>query len=222
MDFESLKEQFIEQFQNYKSRIEESEYYIRLKEGYDKLTPNVQSLLKAFGVFLVLYILYSIPASYTASANEKLSYFEENRQLTRELIRAGRIAKTTRLPPPAPSTQQLTSNIERQLQTQQILSSQKLSITPISNVAAKSLVPNSITQSGVKTSLKNLNLRQVIKLGEQMNSINSSQLMNMVIQADTKDPHFYNVDYEVAAFSVPRETKVEDKKNSRFGRKNKK
>jgi hypothetical protein len=225
MDIESLKEQFVEQFKSYKSQIEDSESYIKLKEGYDKLTPNVQALLKAFGVFLVLYFFYSIPASYTSSAEEKMSLFEENREITRDLIRAGRIAKTTQLPPPAPSPQQLTSNIERNLKSQQVLPEQKLGITPMQNVASKSIVPKSIEQSGIKASLKKLNLRQVIKLGEDMNEINSSQLMNMVIQADSKDPHYYNVDYEIASFSVPRDTKpaVKDKKNrSRFGNKKKK
>lgn len=226
MDIESIKEQFVEQFQSYKSRLEDSEYYIRIKEGYDKLTPNVQILLKVFGAFLILYFFYSIPASYTSSADEKLTFFEENRQLTRDLIRAGRTAQTTKLPPPAPSPQQLTSNIERGLQTNQILAEQKLGMTPMTEVASKTIVPKSINQSGVKTSLKKLNIRQVIKIGEQMNQINSSQLMNMVIQADSKDPHYFNVDYEVASFAVPRDSPTDSKKptktKSRFNRKNKK
>lgn len=29
--------------------------------------------------------------------------------------------------------------------------------------------------------------------------------MNIAIQADSKDPHYFNVDYEVASFSVPQQ-----------------
>jgi hypothetical protein len=218
MDFEALKEQFLERFHAYKSQIQDSQIYISLKERYDTLTPQMQNVVKYSALVILVYFLYSIPASFVASANEKMQYFSEDRQLTRDLIRAGRIAQTVQLPPPAPSASALTSQVEQVLQTEQILPEQKMSSTQKTDVASKSLVPKSIQQSGVRVSLKQLNLRQVVRVGEALNQINSSQLMNIAIQADAKDPHYYVVDYEVAAFEVPRATKPAEgsKKKSRF------
>lgn len=200
MDFESLKEQFLERFHFYKNQIQESEAYIQLKERYDNLTPQIQLLIKATSVFFIIYIFYSIPASFVASANENLSLFEEQRQLTRDLIRAGRIEKTTQLPPPAPSASDLSNQVDGILTREQILPEQKMSAAAKENVASKDLVPPSIKQSGIKVSLKKLNLRQIVKVGEALNNINSSRLMNIAIQADADDPHYFTVDYEVAAF----------------------
>ena len=90
---------------------------------------------------------------------------------------------------------------------------------------SKTLVPKSIKQSGVKANLKQLTIRQAIKLGESFNQINSSKLMNISIQADAKDPHYFNVDYEIAAFDVPRDALEElatEGKNSKGKGKGKK
>ncbi len=225
MDFDSLKEQFIERFEAYKSYIQDSETYINLKEKYDTLNPNIQKLVRYASVFMLVYFFYSIPASFVDSANEKLTFFEDNRHLTRELIRAGRIAQTVQLPPAAPTASALTTRVDQVLTSEQILPDQKMSSTQKPNVASKSLVPKSIKQSGVKLSLKKLNLRQVVRVGEALNQINGTRLMNIAIQADSKDPHYYVVDYEVAAFEVPRDTaptlKGGKKNGSRFKPKSK-
>lgn len=203
MDFETLKEQVLERFGFYKSQVVESELYIRAKEGYDTLNPNVQTLVKVGVIGFVVYFFYSIPASFVSSSSEKMSFFEENRELTRDLIRAGRISKNLQLPPPAPSPTQLTQRIEGFLTEEQVLEEQKQAITPKADIADKSLVPPTIQQNGVKASVKKLTLTQMVRLGEAMNRIDGGKLFNMIIQADNDDPHFFTVDYEVAAFSVP-------------------
>lgn len=203
MDIETLKEQAIERFDSYRNQIEDSEIYIRLKERYDNLQPNIQKLLKGFAIFLVVYIFYSFPAGFVSSAKEQLSFFEENRQLTRELIRAGRIAKTTQLPPAAPSPSALTSQVRGILKAEQVTDDQIVATNPQNEVASNKIVPKSINQNGVKATVKKLNLRQVVRIAEGLDQINSSRLMNIAIQADNQDPHYYSVDFELAAFSVP-------------------
>ena len=218
MDFESYKEQLIERLKVYQNQIQESEVYIKLKERYDSLQPNVQTAIKVAAVFFTVYFFYSFPASYVTSANEKMEFFEENRELTRDLIRAGRIAKTVQLPPPAPSGPQMIDQVNSKLTLERVLDKQKGNIGPADNLASKNLVPKSIKQSGVKANLKQLTIRQVIKLGESFNQISSSKLMNIVIQANGDDPHFYSADYEIAAFDVPRDALEElstESKNSK-------
>ncbi len=219
MDFEALKEQFLDRFQAYKSQLEDTGIYIQLKERYDNLSPGIQQAVKYAGLLFVIYFFYSIPASFIDSANQKLTYFEDNRQMTRELIRAGRIAQTVQLPPPAPTATSLSSHVERVLAAEQILPEQKMSSTQKENVAAKTLAPASIKQSGIKLSLKKLNLRQLVRVGEALDQIDSTKLINLAIQADAQDPHYFAVDYEVAAFEVPRDSEEDvggDKKKSRF------
>ncbi len=223
MDFESYKEQLIEALKNFRNKVEDSETYIRLKERYDNLPAHYQKGILFTALFLSIYLIYSIPASFVSTAQEKLTYFEENRQLTRELIRAGRLARTIQLPPPAPSSEMLNTLIEDQLIKERVIPEQKMGTKPVTDLADTSLVPKAIEQSGLKTSLKKLNLKQVVRIGEGLSAIDSSQLMNIAIQADSKDPHYFNVDYEVATFSVPQaplavEDTKEKKPSKRRGR----
>jgi hypothetical protein len=219
MDFDSIKEQLLERFNFYKTTIQDSEIYIRLKERYDTLTPPAQKAIKYSAIFFVVYFFYSIPASFVSSAQEKMTFFEENRQLTRELIRAGRIAKTVKLPPPAPTPAALKSEVDQIINAEQVLPEQKISTTPKAGVANKALVPKGIKEKGLKTSLKKLNLRQLIRVGEGLNKINSSKLINMTLQADTTDPHYFTVDYELASFDLPRIEEPKDESSSKKGKK---
>ena len=216
MDLESYKEQIAEQLKAYQSKIQDSDAFISLKERYDNLNPNIQNLLKYAALFFVIYFFYSIPSSFVVSAEEKMEFFSDNRMLTRDLIRAGRISRTLQLPPPAPPVEQLKSQIESKLGVERVLPSQKLGSTSVGNVAATSIVPKSINQSGLKTSLKSLNLKQVVRIGEAISNIQGAELINLSIRADKPDPHYFNVEYEVAAFSVPqpRQSKPKSKKKS--------
>ena len=224
MDIESLKENFIKRFTNYKARIEDSEAYSRFLEFYQNLSPNVQKLISYSFFLFIIYIIYSLPASYVSDSMEKLAIFEENRNLTRDMIRAGHIAKTIPPSPPPPSTNQLKSEVENKIKVQQIITEQQKGVSTLSRVSNPSLLPKKVKQMGLQVNIDKLTLKQFVQLGESFDSIKSSRLMNMTIQTDKKDPHYFNVKYEVAGFSVSepksKEKKEKKKKKSRLKKEN--
>ncbi|MCB0378833.1 MAG: hypothetical protein KDD33_10095 [Bdellovibrionales bacterium] len=203
MNFEDLKDQLREQFQELWAKIQENELFIQLKERYDGLTPEVQKIINFTSIAIVVYFIYSIPASFSSSSSTYEENFIENRQLTRDLIRAGRLTRDLKMPPPAPDFPQMQSNIERILTENLVLEEQKSSLTQKNDVAGTDLVSKSFNQTGARVVVKKLNLKQLVKIAEDVSKMPSSELINMAVQADTKDPHYFNVDYEVAAFSVP-------------------
>lgn len=203
MDLESYKEQLVEQLKDLRNRLQESELYIRWMEKYENLPNHYQKGILWGAIFIGVYLVYSVPASFVSSAEEKLSYFEENRQLTRELIRAGRLARTVQLPAPAPAIPVLQQEVENNFLSERVLPEQKLSVQAVPGMADTTLVPKSIEQNGLKANLKQLNLKQVVRIGEAMSRVESAQLMNIAIQADSQDPHYFSVDYEIATFSIP-------------------
>lgn len=213
MDFETLKEQFLEQMRGYRAKIQDSELYIRLKERFDNLPPQGQQGIIYGGIFVALLFIYSFPAGFVSAAKEKIGYFDENRQLTRDLIRAGRIARTIQLPPPAPPVEMLKTQVEDRLLIEKVMPEQKQGVNPTAEVADKAMVPKDIDQSGLKATIKQLNLKQLVRIAESMNTIDGTHLINMAIVADAKDPHYFNVDYEMAAFSVPQNEVVEEPKD---------
>ena len=203
MDIESLKENLIKRFTGYKARLEDSEIYSRLLEFYQNLSPNVQKFISYGFLFLMVYMIYSLPASYVSDSSEKLTFFEENRKLTRDMIRASHIAKNTPSPPSSLSTSQLKSEVENKIKIQQVITEQQKGISTLPRVSDPSLLPKKVRQTGLKINIDKLTLKQSIQLGEALDSIKSSRLMNIIIQADKEDPHYFNVEYEVAGFSIP-------------------
>ena len=225
MNFDDLKDQLTERLQEIWSKIQESESFIILKERYDNLNPNAQQAIIWGAALFAFYIIYSIPAGFVDSSNELEEYFVENRQLTRDLIRAGRIERNTQMPPQAPNFESLKQQATSAMTRERVLEEQKRPPKAANNIAPASLVPKSIKQNGLKLGAKKLNLRQTIKIAESLSNINSSRLMNMYIQADGKDPHYFSVDYEVASFSLPitdTPKKDDKKKKSKFKSRNKK
>ena len=217
MNFDDLKDQLKEKIQEIWNKIQESESYITLKERYDNLSPNIQKTVQIGVIVFVVYFIYSIPAGFVTSANERMDYFEENRTLTRDLIRAGRIARTTTMPPPAPDYTSLQQQVDSIMLRERVLAEQKKAVTPNNNIAPANLVPKSIQQTGLRANVNQLNLKQTIKIAEDISEINSSELINLYIQADNKDPHYYSVTYEVSAFSVPLSgQKADDSTKSKF------
>ena len=123
---ESLKEYLTERFKAYRNQLENSESYINLKQRYEGLSPTAQKSIRYGFVFCLLYSIYSIPSSYTSSAREKLSFFRENRELTRQMIQASRITGSGTQPISSTMTMdQLKSRVNTRMDYEQLLTEQK-------------------------------------------------------------------------------------------------
>ena len=229
MNFEDIKDQLIERFQDLWLKIQESDLYIMARDRFESLPQNYQTAIKAFAGLLVAYFIYSIPASYMSASTELEESFAENRELTRELIRAGRLSRSIVVPPPAPGTSELQNQVQGVLTRQRVLKKQNPRVSEASNVASTSMAPKKIDQVGATAKAQKLNLQQVVYVGEDLNNLTGVKLINLAIQADKEDHHYFNVDYSVAAFSVPikedppeepakGKTRKNKKRKSKFGR----
>ena len=221
MNIESLRENLTKKLITLKNRIEETEAYNRARETYQGLSPKIQKLIKFIFIFLIAYPFYSLPNSYIKTAKENMGFFEENRNLTKGLIRAGRIASNSQSSPSSLSTNQLRSMLEAKISSQGVSSEQRKEITPLNQITDKSLIPGKVKQKGLKVKIDKLNLRQLILLGESFDSIESSRLMNLSVTADKLDPHYFNVEYEVATFFIPSEKPERGENNTKSSLKKK-
>ena len=204
---ESLKEYLVERFKTYRNQLENSEFYINLKQRYEGLSPTVQKSIRYGFIFCLLYSIYSIPSSYTSSAREKLSFFKENRELTRQMIHASRTSSETQSISSTMTMDQLKSKVNTRIDYEQLLTEQTKDPRPIRKKVPKSILPaGNVKQFGLKAQVQKLTLKQWILLGEGLDSIENSRLFNLSLQADSKDPHYFNMEYEMISFSIP-ETK---------------
>jgi hypothetical protein len=205
MALDDLKDKIKEQSAEVWSRIESSPLYSNLKEKFETQSPRIQKSIITGAVALIALVLLSFPLSYfNLSANSTKDY-DSNRNMLRNLLRASRLASEAASLPTVYSVSDLKSQVQSQLgsfalKPQQIGGMIDLDI----NSLGTPLAPKSINQSGVGVSLKQLNLKQVVDIGFELQKLNASvKIAGMEIAAGSPDPHYFDVLYKLIIFTMP-------------------
>lgn len=202
MAFEDLKERLQTEMKSQWEKFQETSLYIQTKERYENLTPTMQKVTLTGVVVLVLYIFLSFPFSYYSTSGEYVTQFEDTRQTIRDMLKASREAQETPDIPTPPAAAELKIQVDSQLQAARLLPEQIIA----TEVSAEKpvLLPGNLSQSVLKIVLSKLNLRQVVDLGYQFQSINPSvKMMDLVMEANQTDPRYYDATYKLAILAVP-------------------
>ena len=205
MAFENLKEELKENAIELWGRIQESPAYNNIREQYENLSPNAQRGLTVGIIVIIAVGLIMFPYSYFSSSSDNNDQYVANRNLVRELLRANRLASESLNMPRTVEAADLKSQISDMLATYPLLPEQNGGTTDIDlsdlgpGVAAGKL---HITGVGVK--LKKLNLKQIVEIGFDLQSRNPNvKLAGLEMTASSPDPHYYDVLYKLAVYSLP-------------------
>ncbi|MCB0412639.1 MAG: hypothetical protein KDD22_08945, partial [Bdellovibrionales bacterium] len=202
-----------ESLSNLRTQIEENSTFNTLRERYQTLPASGQKGIQAGAIVLILLVLFMIPYSYFSSSWTYVEDFESNRQMIRELLAASR---NSRLPPPLPPAQtslQLESRVRGVLDGMRLIPEQIAAITPLGDRPAGGLVPPAISQSGVSVDLRNLNLTQIVDIGQRLQNLDAgTKMMGLEIKASTDKENYFNVLFKVVNFSIEIATSSDDEK----------
>ncbi len=217
--FEDIKEQIQNTLKNQWEQFQESSLYIQVKERYENLTPQMQKLTLWGSAALAILIVLSLPISYYSESATYVSEFEEKRQLVRDLLKTSRESQESPDLAVPPSMEQLKSQVDAQIQSARLVPEQILGTQIIP--ASSKLIPNTLSEGTLKISLAKLNLKQLIDLGYQFQSLNPSvKMLDLQIEANRLNPRYFDVTYKMAALAVP--NKLETPAEPAFDKKNKK
>lgn len=202
MNFDSLKEQLADQARELWGKIEESSAYITLKERYDGLSPRLQQMIVGGAVALLILFVLSFPYSYVSDAQANLGDFENNRQLTENLLEASRSLHETPPLPPGMDTDMLKAQVKRVASQARLLPEQIGEMSPLSGKIT-SLAPAIIDQNGISVRLKTLNLRQVVDVSHMLQTITSGiKVIGMDVTQSAAKGNYFDVVYKLVSFSV--------------------
>lgn len=202
MNLDDLKDSLKSQLGQTWSRIEDSSFYNQMKDRFENLPPAQQKLtLMGAGALFALFLI-SVPYSYYSTSAEYVSTYEEKRGLIRELLKVTRESSEVPDLPSAPSSEMLQSSIENQLRMANLLPEQMKGIDVVT--AETSLIPKGLLEAGLKVSLAKLNLRQIIDIGYNIQSISPSvKMSSMDVTANAEDSKYFDVDFKLVTLSVP-------------------
>ncbi|AFY01272.1 hypothetical protein [Bdellovibrio bacteriovorus] len=200
--FDDLKEKLVSDARVTWERIQESGAYNQLRDRYENMTPAMQKLTLVGGVALVSLIILSIPYGKYTQSTEYVGEFESKRMTIRELLKVSRESSDVPQIPQAPSMDMIRNNIDNQIKAANLLPEQ-IKGTEIQDNNSN-LVPKNLTEGLLQVSLAKLNIRQVLDLGYQFQSINPSvKMKDMVMTANREDNRYFDVVYKMVALAVP-------------------
>ena len=204
LNLDDLKDKFTETFNQVKDIVEESSLYNSLRERYETLPSNGQRAIVAGAIVFAALILLSIPWSFLSSSSDFVTEFEENRALIRGLLKTRSISKGAPLPR-GMSAGEIESKAKGMLATAGLLESQIGASTQLPEGDPNSrLAPPNVQQQGVRLELKQLNLRQIIDIGYQLQNLDPSvKMTGMEVHATAEDPHYFTASYKLISFSLP-------------------
>ncbi|MCC7405615.1 MAG: hypothetical protein IT288_14545 [Bdellovibrionales bacterium] len=204
INIDDLKDKATESLNRLKETIQESSVYNTLRERYETLPAATQKAVVMGSAGLVVMILLSIPWSFLSSSSDFVSQFEESRDLIRGLLKTRSMAKGTPLPR-GMSAGEIESRARTMLTSAGLLESQIGSTLPLPQGDPQSgLAPSSVLQQGVRVELKQLNLRQIIDVGYELQNLDPSvKMTGLEIQATAEDPHYFTVAFKLISFSLP-------------------
>ena len=219
MNLDDLKDQVREKLATAWGELQENSTFNTLREKYQGLSANGQKGAQAGLALFVMLVFFYIPYAYFSSSSVAIEDFERNRQMIRSLLEASRNSK---LPPPLPPAQDpssMQSRVQMLLESFRLVPEQIVGIQPLGPNPAGSLVVPAIQQNGISVSLKNLNLTQIMEIGQRLQSIDpGSKMTGLEVNASTEKTNYFNVVFKIVNFSLSVESEpAEDARPGRRG-----
>ena len=205
MILDDLKDRALEALQAAKSKLEENDTYLGLKEKFDSLSPVLQKTIQGFASFVILYALFQIPMSYYSGGSENLALFEENRDLILDLYRVKRRALLAPQAPTPISAPDLESRARNALVAARVQADQIKSVSFFDNQGPQSsdFIPKSVEQKGVEVRVANLNVNQLVEVGHALSTLaDSVKMIGLEIKPGTQAGSYFDASFKLVSFSV--------------------
>ncbi|MEZ4872290.1 MAG: hypothetical protein R2827_08605 [Bdellovibrionales bacterium] len=209
--FDDLKENLKTQFSSLWDNLQEQDWFLTLREQYEVLPQATQKALIFGGIALVVLFLALIPFGNYMSASDFIVSFEDERNLTREFLKASADGDIPNLPPAMTET-------TLKSQIQQVLNRNGLKETQISEFKVSNdkpgYAPKVASVVGVEVPLKSLNVKQIKDIGFALQSIRDTVLSEVQIDVSSEDDHYYDVIYTVKNIALPPLPKTEEESDN--------
>jgi hypothetical protein len=203
MALEEIRERIISHSKALWEKIEESSFYNQLKDRFENLSPLMQKVVITVGSFSFVALLFSFPLGFYSNSREIMSVFDEQRTLTREMLKAAREA--SQVPPLAgtPDSSDLQARIQEQLKKIRLLPEQVRSVQVISLPAT--IIAQNIIAYGTEVSLSKINLNQAVSIGHLLSILESTttKVKDMEMVPHSQDPRYLDTVFRLVTFKVP-------------------
>lgn len=209
MNLEDLKDRFQSEGRQLLEKIQDSSLYNQMMDRYENLSPVMQKLtLVGLGAALTAGVL-SIPYDSYNLSKDYEQEFVGKRDVIRDLLKTVREAQSVPNISPAPTVDLLRSMVQNQLTNAQLIPEQIVSVS--TTESNSKLIPAKLASGAIEVKLAKMNLKQVVDIGYQLQSLNSSvKMKDLTIQPNAQDSRYMDVTYRIVALAVPNMNETAD------------
>lgn len=210
MNLEDLKDRFQSEGRQLLEKIQDSSLYNQMMDRYENLSPVMQKLtLVGLGAALTAGVL-SIPYDSYNLSKDYEQEFVGKRDVIRDLLKTVREAQSVPNISPAPTVDLLRSMVQNQLTNAQLIPEQIVSVS--TTESNSKLIPAKLASGAIEVKLAKMNLKQVVDIGYQLQSLNSSvKMKDLTIQPNAQDSRYMDVTYRIVALAVPNMNETADR-----------
>ncbi|MBC87082.1 MAG: hypothetical protein CL677_07860 [Bdellovibrionaceae bacterium] len=212
---EDLKDNLQTKFTELWETLQEQDWFLTLREKFEVQPQATQKVIIFGGIGLVIFLMAMIPIGNYMNASEFQLTFEDERNLTRDFLKAQSEGNLPNLPP-AQTEAAIRSKVTMALNRFNLNPDQLGEMTG-SNDKPK-FAPKSSKVAGVSISLKTLNVKQVKDIAFELQNMRDVKLTGMDLSATAEDDHYFNVTYTLKNISLPPLPKSDEKKDSKSNR----
>lgn len=207
-----IKEKFIEKISEFNQKIQESALYNALLEYYQNLSQRSQRnlLLGVFG-FLV-FIIFLFPINRLISSSRHMKEYSANTQAINDLIQLNLGKKHFFEMSKLGSFEATKREVQVFLKRFKLLESQMAPIT--SYEVPKNFGPPLLKTLGLSVSLKTLNLKQVIDIGQKILTRSPQfKILSLEMKASSEKEFYFDVVFKIVKFGA--DEKLDSKKRKK-------
>lgn len=213
MDFSRFKEAFSNLCKNSYNTIINSSFFYFLKDKYDNLSSLHRKIIYSFSILTFSCLLLYYPFSHLYSSWENMNDFNTKKKLIKEMINLSS-TKNIQSSKSYQPNQNPVKFIERRIPTLGINKTLVKGVKKAKSATPLNNLPFSARVETVEVQLKNLNLKEIVQYGHQMEQFsNNIKLTNIEITENPEKENYFHVSYFLSFFLFKKEAPPKENKN---------
>jgi hypothetical protein len=198
MNFEDLKENLKNQWDALLARLNDNPTFQGLKDRFQSLPERTQKIVQVAGCVFLVLIAFSIPWSTYSVSSENVEAFESKKSLVRDLLKVHREAADSAPTFAILSASDVKMRVEQAVTAAGLIPEQIKGTTSLPS--SGNLIKNSLVEAIIETQASQLNLTQIVNLSVALARIDGARMKDMLIDASSKDPRYFDVTFRLIAF----------------------
>jgi hypothetical protein len=203
MNLDALKKRLLQELEETKSRLEDLEFYQKIKEKWDHLSPKHKKIFFiATPCFLLLFLLFPVYSDFSA-AEEFLTEFEAKKDLIRTLMLTQKDLSEIKSPRGGLNLPLIKDRIKTDILQDGLLPEQSSAIEEFKTFQGSSVFPEQVIEGGLEFKLSQITIKQLVHIATKIENLGAQvKIRDLIVNADMVNKGYINATLKILIFKI--------------------